>query len=79
MGWYAEAVRLAPDERSVYDEILDVLNGKMEQGLFGADVEQTRAIGNRAAQILEQRMKRWPEPPPRLKPDERTSRSAWPR
>jgi len=70
MGWYAEAVRLAPDERIVYDEILDVLNGKMEQGLFGADVEQTRAIGNRAAQILEQRMTRWPEPPPPVKPDE---------
>jgi tetratricopeptide (TPR) repeat protein len=70
MGWYAEAVRLAPDERIVYDEILDVLNGKMEQGLFGADVEQTRAIGNRAAQILEQRMTRWPDPPPPVKPDE---------
>jgi tetratricopeptide (TPR) repeat protein len=70
MGWYAEAVRLAPDERIVYDEILDVLNGKMEQGLFGTDVEQTRAIGNRAAQILEQRMQRWPEPPPPVKPDE---------
>jgi len=70
MGWYAEAVRLAPDERIIYDEILDVLNGKMEQGLFGTDVEQTRTIGNRAAQILEQRMKRWPEPPPPVKPDE---------
>lgn len=70
MGWYTEAVRLAPDERTVYDEILDVLNGVMEQGLFGSNVEETRAIGNRAAQILEQRLKRWPDPPPPVKPED---------
>jgi tetratricopeptide (TPR) repeat protein len=70
LGWYAEAIRLAPDERMVYDEILDVLSGMMEQGLFGSDVEETRVVGARAAQILEQRLERWPNPAPPVKPEE---------
>jgi tetratricopeptide (TPR) repeat protein len=70
LGWYAEAIRLAPDERMVYDEILDVLSGMMEQGLFGANVEETRVVGTRAAQILEQRLERWPNPAPPVKPEE---------
>jgi tetratricopeptide (TPR) repeat protein len=70
MAWYAEAVRLMPEERSLYDEILEVLNSLMEQGLFGSDTTQTRAIANRAAEILEERLKRWPDAPPAVKPED---------
>jgi tetratricopeptide (TPR) repeat protein len=70
MAWYAEAVRLMPEERALYDEILEVLNNLMEQGLFGSDTTQTRAIASRAAEILEERMKRWPDAPPAVKPED---------
>ena len=70
MAWYAEAVRLMPEERALYDEILEVLNSLMEQGLFGSDTAQTRAIGSRAAEILQERMKRWPDSPPAVKPED---------
>jgi tetratricopeptide (TPR) repeat protein len=70
MAWYAEAVRIMPEERGLYDEILEVLNSLMEQGLFGGDTMQTRAIANRAAEILEERLKRWPDAPPAVKPED---------
>lgn len=64
MAWYGDAVRMAPDERALYDEILEVLNHLIEQGLFSADVRQTREIAVRATQILEERARRWPDSPP---------------
>jgi len=70
MGWYAEAVRLMPEERRLYDEILEVLNSLMEQGLFGADSTQTRMIAARASEILEERTKRWPDAPSPVKAEE---------
>jgi tetratricopeptide (TPR) repeat protein len=70
MAWYAEAVRLTPEERALYDEILEVLNSLMEQGLFGSDTLQTRAIASRAAEILAERQKRWPDSPPAVKPED---------
>lgn len=70
MAWYAEAVRLMPQERALYDEILEVLSSLMEQGLFGDDAGQTRAIATRAAEILEERMRRWPDEPPPVKPED---------
>ncbi|MFI5308767.1 MAG: tetratricopeptide repeat protein [Polyangiales bacterium] len=70
MAWYSEAVRLMPEERALYDEILEVLSSLMEQGLFGSDTAQTRAIANRAATILEERLKRWPGSPPAVKPED---------
>jgi tetratricopeptide (TPR) repeat protein len=70
MAWYSEAVRLMPEERGLYDEILEVLSSLMEQGLFGSDASQTRAIANRAAEILEERMRRWPDSPPAVKPED---------
>jgi tetratricopeptide (TPR) repeat protein len=70
MAHYAEAVRLSPDDRTLYDEILEVLNGLMEQGLFSADTTQTRLIANRATEILEERLRRWPDTPPPVKPED---------
>jgi tetratricopeptide (TPR) repeat protein len=70
MAWYTEAVRLMPEERGLYDEILEVLSSLMEQGLFGSDAAQTRLIGNRAAEMLEERMRRWPDSPPAVKPED---------
>jgi tetratricopeptide (TPR) repeat protein len=70
MAWYSEAVRLMPEERVLYDEILEVLSSLMEQGLFGSDAGQTRAIATRASEILEERVKRWPDSPPPVKPED---------
>ncbi|HJL14898.1 MAG TPA: tetratricopeptide repeat protein [Sandaracinaceae bacterium LLY-WYZ-13_1] len=62
-SWYAEAVRLAPDDREVYDEALGRLDEMMEAGLFEADVSQSRSIGRHALHILEERRARWPDEP----------------
>ena len=70
MAWYSEAVRLMPEERVLYDEILEVLSSLMEQGLFGSDAGQTRAIATRASEILQERVKRWPDSPPPVKPED---------
>jgi tetratricopeptide (TPR) repeat protein len=60
-SWYAEAVRLAPDERAVYDEALGRLEEMLEQGIFEIDVAQSRAMARHALQILERRNARWPD------------------
>jgi tetratricopeptide (TPR) repeat protein len=70
LAWYSEAVRLMPEERSLYDEILEVLNSLMEQGSFGSDAAQTRAIANRATEILDERLRRWPNAVPAVKPED---------
>jgi tetratricopeptide (TPR) repeat protein len=70
MAWYSEAVRLMPEERVLYDEILEVLSSLMEQGLFGSDAAQTRAIATRASEILQERVRRWPDSPPPVKPED---------
>ncbi|KAF0164414.1 MAG: hypothetical protein FD160_4093, partial [Caulobacteraceae bacterium] len=70
MAWYGEAVQMAPDERALYDEILEVLNHLIEQGLFNSDVTETRKIGVRATEILTERMRRWPGTPPPIRPEE---------
>lgn len=62
-AWYAEAVRLAPDDRAVYDEALGRLEEMMEEGTFEVDVTQSRAMGRHALEILEQRNARWPDSP----------------
>ncbi len=61
VAWYDEAVRLAPDERAVYDEALARLGDIIERGALVSDVEQARAIGSHALHILEERDRRWPE------------------
>jgi tetratricopeptide (TPR) repeat protein len=69
MAWYGDAVRLMPEERSLYDEILEVLSRLMEQG-FGSDPAQTQAIAVRAAELLQERMKRWPNAPLAVRPED---------
>lgn len=61
VAWYEEAVRLAPEERRVYDEALGQLDEMIEQGLLASDIAQARSIGNHALTILEERDRRWPQ------------------
>ena len=68
-GWYAEAVRLAPDERDVYDEALAQLEEIMQEGIFGADLRTSRSIGRHALAILEERARRFPSEPPSVSRD----------
>lgn len=68
MAWYAEAVALAPDERPLYDEILEVLGNLIEQGLMDSDPTANRKLGTRAIEILKQRMQRWPDSPTPISP-----------
>ncbi|MBD3669176.1 MAG: tetratricopeptide repeat protein, partial [Gammaproteobacteria bacterium] len=63
-AWYAEAVQLVPDDREVYDEALGQLDTMMEEGLFEADVSQSRVIARHALEILEERQRRWPDRAP---------------
>jgi tetratricopeptide (TPR) repeat protein len=63
-GWYAEAVRLAPEEREVYDEALGRLEQLMEEGFADVDVAQSRMIARHAIEILDERSRRWPDAPP---------------
>lgn len=65
-AWYREAVRLSPDERSVYDEALTQLAHSLEIGAFDdstGGVGQMRQIGRDAEAILTERMRRWPGEP----------------
>jgi len=68
MAWYAEAVALAPDERPLYDEILEVLGNLIEQGLMTDDPTSSRRLGARAIEILKQRTERWPDSPTPISP-----------
>ncbi|HEX2676309.1 MAG TPA: tetratricopeptide repeat protein [Polyangiales bacterium] len=70
LSWYADAIALVPDERALYDEILEVLNGLIEQGLFSSDPSSTRALESRATEILKERMRRWPGSAPPVAPEE---------
>ncbi len=63
-AWYAEAVRLAPDEREVYDEALQRLAEIMEAGAFAVEVGQSRALARSALSILREHAQRWPNEEP---------------
>jgi tetratricopeptide (TPR) repeat protein len=67
---YAEAVRLAPTEREMYDEALEVLANLMRGELLDNDPSETRVLADEARNILNERMKRFPELPPPVKMDE---------
>jgi tetratricopeptide (TPR) repeat protein len=69
MAWYSEAVRLLPEERGLYDEILEVLSRLMDQG-FSSDPAQTQLIASRAVELLQERMKRWPDAPLAVRPED---------
>jgi len=70
LAWYADAIALVPEERALYDEILEVLNGLIEQGTLSSNVASTRALAIRATEILKERMRRWPKSPPPVSPEE---------
>lgn len=59
-AWYAEAIRLAPDERAIYSEALRRLDELMGEGIFDAEVSQSRSIARHALQILDEHESRWP-------------------
>jgi tetratricopeptide (TPR) repeat protein len=61
---YADAIRLAPTERGLYDEALSVLNDLIARGYFQGASRDARALAHQAEQILEERMRRFPTPPP---------------
>jgi tetratricopeptide (TPR) repeat protein len=62
---YAAAIELAPDQRELYDEALEVLANLMRGEMFDGDPSETRALAQEARSILDERVKRWPdvEPP----------------
>jgi tetratricopeptide (TPR) repeat protein len=62
---YAAAIELAPDQRELYDEALEVLANLMRGELFDGDPSETRVLAQEARAILDERVKRWPdvEPP----------------
>jgi tetratricopeptide (TPR) repeat protein len=70
LAWYADAIAIVPEERALYDEILEVLNGLIEQGNFSANAVGTHILSVRATEILQERMKRWPDAPPPVSPEE---------
>jgi tetratricopeptide (TPR) repeat protein len=70
IAWYSDAIALVPEDRALYDEILEVLNGLIEQGTLSSNVASTRALATRATEILKERMRRWPKSPPPVSPEE---------
>jgi len=70
LAWYSDAIALVPEERALYDEILEVLNGLIEQGTLSSNLASTRALAVRATEILKERMRRWPKSPPPVSPEE---------
>jgi len=67
---YSDAIKLAPDQRELYDEALEVIANLMRGELFDSDPTETRELAEQARVILEQRLKRWPEAPPPVSLDE---------
>lgn len=67
---YAEAVKLAPNERELYDEALEVLANLMRGDMFDGDPSETRSLAEQARTILNERVKRWPEVAPPVKLEE---------
>jgi len=63
MAWYKMAIQMVPEERSLYDETLKVLNALMAQGLFDTDPTKNRKLARRATEVLEERTRRWPDLP----------------
>ncbi|MCA9607981.1 MAG: tetratricopeptide repeat protein, partial [Myxococcales bacterium] len=63
-AWYAEVVRLAPDQRDVYDEALRQLDEVMQAGVFDDEIGQSRALARSALSILDEHERRWPNEEP---------------
>ncbi len=67
-SWYAEAVRLAPDDREVYDEALERIPLMIDQGVADpeGDIGAFRMLASDTEWILNERTTRWPSEPPTL-------------
>ncbi|MBK8171345.1 MAG: tetratricopeptide repeat protein [Sandaracinaceae bacterium] len=64
--YYSDAIHLAPAERTLYDEALQVLSSLIDRYLSseGADSLQMRTIAEEAEQILDERTRRFPDSQP---------------
>ncbi len=69
-AWYAKAIELMPDSRPLYDETLKVLNDLIEQDRFDPDPTVVRGLAKRAREVLAERIRRWPDSPPLVKPED---------
>lgn len=67
-AWYAEAIRLAPERRRIYDEALESLAELIARGLFDPDPSVARGIAAEAQQILAARQARFPDTEPAVSP-----------
>jgi tetratricopeptide (TPR) repeat protein len=67
---YADAIRLAPDERGLYDEALSVLNDLIARGYFTASTRDAHALARQAETILDERMRRFPSTRPPVPPEQ---------
>ena len=65
-GWYGHAISLAPQVQDLYDEALSRINRFIEQKLVDTNPVHSRALATRAARILSERQKRWPDSDPPL-------------
>lgn len=70
LAWYADAIALVPEERALYDEILEVFKGLIDQGQLNAEASNTEALAQRATEIMQERMRRWPKPAPPVAPED---------
>ena len=68
-AWYAEAIRLAPDERDLYDEALRGL-GSLIDDSGSADPAAVRAAATQAERILTQFREHFPESTPALQEEQ---------
>ncbi|HEX6243362.1 MAG TPA: tetratricopeptide repeat protein, partial [Polyangiales bacterium] len=64
IAYYSEAIQLAPDERALYDEALEVFSNLMRGEMFDGDPTDTRSLAAQAMTLLDERTKRWPEQKP---------------
>jgi tetratricopeptide (TPR) repeat protein len=67
---YAHAIRLSPDDRSLYDEALSTFSAMMRGEVYDSDPTETRALADEARQILAERQRRFPEVPSGIATDE---------
>lgn len=64
IAYYSEAIQLAPDERALYDEALEVFSNLMRGEMFDGDPSDTRSLAAQAITLLDERTKRWPDQKP---------------
>lgn len=67
---YEEAIRLAPQQKDLYDEALEVLANLMRGELFDGDPQEARLLAERARVILKARTEHWPGALPPVSFDE---------